>query len=86
MIIAVGLVAGLLLGRWVIWLLRDGVDLSAFAEGMAMLGGSTVITPVITGADVALVVATVLTLGFVGALYPAWRAVRIEPMEALGKH
>ncbi len=85
-IIAVGLVAGLLLGRWVIWLLRDGVDLSAFAEGMAMLGGSTVITPVITGADVALVVATVLTLGFVGALYPAWRAVRIEPLEALGKH
>lgn len=84
-IIVVGLAIGLGVGRLVLWWLRDGIDMSAFGEGMKMMGGGNRIVPVLTGDDVTIVVASVLILGFLGALYPAWRAVRIEPLEALAR-
>lgn len=82
-IIVVGLLIGLGVGRLALWWLRDGIDVSAFGEGMKMMGGGNRIVPVLTGEDVMIVVVAVLVLGFLGALYPAWRAVRIEPLDAL---
>ncbi len=82
-IVVVGLAVGLGVGRLALWWLRDGIDMSAFGEGMKMMGGGNRIVPVLTTEDLVIVVASVLVLGFLGALYPAWRAVRIEPLDAL---
>jgi lipoprotein-releasing system permease protein len=36
-----------------------------------------------SGGDVALSVAVALLVSFVATLYPAWRAARLDPVEAL---
>ena len=83
-IMLVGVAVGVILG-WVLataWL-GDGIDLSQWAQGVEMAGMRSVLTPHILLEDIILV--TVLSLGFgvLAALYPAWRAVKIKPLEAI---
>jgi putative ABC transport system permease protein len=66
-----GGVAGLVLG----WL-----ALVAFSDAMALWGASVAS---IRPALVLRALSVVLTLGLVGGLYPAWRASRLRPVEAL---
>lgn len=81
------LVLGLLIGNALaflnLWWLRDGLDLSAFAEGLAMVGVSPVIFPLLTYQDIVTANLLVLVLGAVASLYPAWRAARRVPMAAI---
>ena len=64
---------------------RTGIDLSLFSEGMREFGMSEVIYPdPVTGIYVQVAVAVFLT-AFLGAIYPAWKAIRLKPTEALSK-
>jgi putative ABC transport system permease protein len=64
---------------------RTGIDLSLFSEGMREFGMSEVIYPdPATGIYVQVAVAVFLT-ALLGALYPAWKAIRLKPVEALTK-
>ena len=79
----IGSVAGSLLAGLTIYPLRDGIDLSRFADGLEMFGYSTVLYPEMTTNDVLLANAIVILLGFIASLSPALRASRYQPVEAL---
>jgi len=78
---------GLLLGNLASWTsvvaLKGGIDLSMFAEGLEMVGMSPVIYPALAAADVTAANAIVVALGVLASLYPAWRAARYVPVEAI---
>jgi ABC-type lipoprotein release transport system permease subunit len=62
---------------------RTGIDLSALAAGMEYWGMSRVIYPSILGQDVVMANLVVFVLGLVVSLYPAVKASRFTPIEAL---
>lgn len=77
----------LALGNLVSWAsvagLKDGIDLSMFAEGFEMVGMSPVIYPALAAGDVGAANVIVVVLGVLASLYPAWRAARYVPVEAI---
>ncbi len=83
MIMAVGVALGLL-GGWlfIVWI-GEGIDLSQWAEGVDMFGMRSLLVPKLMVGDMVLVAAMSLFFGFFASLYPAWRAVKIKPLEAL---
>ena len=82
-IMVAGLVLGLAVGVMAVWWIRDGIDLSQFAQGTQMFGVRSMIKPVLLGGDVVRTVETLTAFGVVAALYPAWKAVRINALDAL---
>ena len=80
-----GVAVGVALAGAVIYWLADGIDLSLWAEGVETFGMSTVLRPVALAEDVLLIVAMSLALGVAASLYPAWRAVKVRLLEALGR-
>ncbi len=85
LILAVGMVAGALLGLGAIGSLEGGIDLSAWAEGAEMMGVSRVIVPEMRARDLIEILAVVVLLGLAGSVYPGWRAVKIDPLAALNR-
>lgn len=82
-IMAIGVLFGLLCGYLIYLMIADGIDLTAFSEGMEMAGMSSVMVPVLEWADFALVAYLSLALGILASVYPAWRAVKLTPLEAM---
>lgn len=83
-LLAIGTLAGNLLGLASCWLLSgSGIDLSAFAQGMEFAGMSRVIFPVVQAKDVIGADLTVFLLGILVSLYPAVKAARFTPVEAM---
>jgi len=80
---------GLVLGNLFAWLavtsLKDGIDVSGVAQGMEMMGASSMLYPVLHIKDVITANVVVLVLGFLASLSPAWRASRYQPVEAITK-
>jgi ABC-type lipoprotein release transport system permease subunit len=85
MLLVIGLVIGNLLAWATIKPLEGGIDISVVAEGMAMMGAASVLYPQLRLEDVILANAVVLILGFFASLSPAWRASRLQPIEAITK-
>ena len=81
------LVLGTALGNLVSWLsvaaTGEGIDVSAFAQGMEMANLSNIIPFVIVQGDLILANSVVITLGLLTSLYPAWRASSMVPADAL---
>jgi len=85
LLLAVGLAIGDVLAWASVKAIEDGVDISAVAEGMEMMGAASVLYPKLFLKDVVLANVVVLVLGFLASLSPAWRASRYEPVEAITK-
>ena len=84
LIMSAGIIIGLLVG-WLLttqWL-GDGIDLSQWAEGVEMAGMRSLLVPYLMVEDLILVAGLSLVFGVLAAIYPAWRAVKITPVEAL---
>jgi ABC-type lipoprotein release transport system permease subunit len=77
--VGIGLGVGCLLVLWV----GDGIDLSSWAEGVELAGMRSMLIPRLLPSDLALVAVLSLVFGVLASLYPAWRAVKIKPLEAL---
>jgi ABC-type lipoprotein release transport system permease subunit len=82
------LLAGIVLGNFlgllsVLALAGTGIDLSSFAAGLEYVGMARVIYPVLQGKDVLMADLVVFLLGLVVSLYPAFKAARFTPVEAL---
>jgi len=79
-----GLIVGNFLGFLSIYVLSgSGIDLSALAAGAEYAGMSRIIYPAIALKDVLVANLTVLLLGLLVSLYPAIKASRFTPVEAL---
>jgi len=81
------LLTGLVIGNVLAWAtiayLGDGLNLSAFAKGLEWAGMSSVIYPLAAASDVVMANLLVIVLGIIASLYPAWRAARYVPVEAI---
>jgi ABC-type lipoprotein release transport system permease subunit len=78
--ILVGIAVGLLI---VVWLADGGIDLSRYAQGVELAGMRSVLMPKLLPRDLVMVGGLSLIFGMLAALYPARRAVKIKPLEAL---
>ncbi len=83
LIMAVSVAVGLLLAVGVFSLMADGINLSAFDESMATFGMRPIFVPVLELRDVVLVAVMSLILGLLASFYPARRAVKQKPLDAL---
>ncbi len=83
MVMVLGLALGLAAGFGLTAYFSDGIDLSAFAQGMEMAGMRSTLVPRLMMEDVVSVGVISVVLGLLGSGYPAWRAVRVNPLEAL---
>jgi ABC-type lipoprotein release transport system permease subunit len=82
------LALGLVLGNLLSWLsiipIQDGWDISGLGvEGLEYAGMSAILYPVVQANDVILSNVVVIVLGLIASLYPAWRAARHVPVEAI---
>jgi len=55
------------------------------SEGLEMMGAGSVLTPSLQASDVVLATIVVLVLGFLASLFPAMRASRYHPVDAMTK-
>lgn len=81
---AVGLILGISMGLLLTLLLSyTGIDFSFYIESMRSWGTGSVIYPTIKLLDMIMAALIVLMTTFIAALYPALKAARIKPLEAL---
>jgi ABC-type lipoprotein release transport system permease subunit len=85
-LLAIGIVIGNGLALLTVLPLQSGIDVSMVAEGMAMMGAGSTLYPVLQSGDMLLVSVVVLLLGLLASVLPAWRAARLNPVQALNKH
>lgn len=82
-LIVIGLVVGNLLSWFSVLALADGLDLSMFARGMEAFSMPSVMKLAVSTKDVVTANTLVIVLTLVASLYPAWRAARYVPVEAI---
>ena len=75
---------GILLGLAVtLATMKSGIDLSFYAEGLEDMGYSSLVFPVIEFGMVGVIVLLVLATGLVASVYPARKALKYKPAEAI---
>ena len=83
LVMSVGVSFGLAIAFAVFAVFADGIDLTAFDESLASFGLRPIFVPVLQTGDVLLVAVMSLVLGLLASFYPAWRAVKVKPLDAL---
>jgi ABC-type lipoprotein release transport system permease subunit len=82
-LLAIGLIVGNLMSWATLVLTAEGLDFSRYAAGYEMIGLSSLIYPMLKISDVVIANLLVIGLGLLASLYPAWRAARYVPVEAI---
>ena len=79
-----GTLIGLVVGALILLPLTSiGINLSVFAEGLNSYGVGSIIYPRLTLNEVPNVLLIIPFTTMLGALYPAWRAMRLQPVTAI---
>lgn len=80
----IGTVIGIIVGIIIeIPLTYIGIDLSLFAESLKSFGAGAIIYPVIIPENLIGVLLIIPFISIVGAIYPAYRSVKLEPVSAI---
>ncbi len=86
LLLLIGQIIGSILGLASVALLaRNGIDLSALSDGLEYVGMSRMIFPVIITRDIVIANLVVFILGVLVSLYPALKAARFTPVEAMAR-
>ena len=85
LLLCLGLLLGNILAVASVMPIRDGIDLSVVAEGMEMMGVTSVLYPALKLKDIVMANVVVIILGILTSLLPAWRASQYRPVEAIAK-
>ena len=83
LLLSIGLTAGNVLAILTIKPLESGLDISVVAEGLAMMGASSMLYPSLRLHDIILANSVVLILGTLASILPAWRAAKLNPVQAI---
>jgi putative ABC transport system permease protein len=80
-----GAIAGMIIGAAVIGIFsKRGIDLTAFAQkGMEAWGFNAVMYPTLPAVYYLMVAALVVITGVAASAYPAWKALKLNPSDAL---
>jgi ABC-type antimicrobial peptide transport system permease subunit len=83
-LLILGIVVGNIFGIFtIVAFSKTGIDLSFLAEGMEFAKMSRIIYPILHGKDILLANLVVFILGLFVNIYPAVKAARFTPVEAL---
>ncbi len=83
LIVAFALAGGIVVGVGLVAFFADGIDLSNYAAGAELAGMRSRLVPHLIARDVMMLGALAVALAVFASAYPAWRAVRIKPLDAL---
>jgi ABC-type lipoprotein release transport system permease subunit len=82
-LVVTGVALGFALGLGAVWLLRGGIDLSLWAEGLRAFGIPTRLVPVARSGDVWAPSIVAVVTALAASFWPALRVVRTRPAEAV---
>lgn len=84
MLSSAGGMSGILLGMIAVWRLSyTGIDLSVWSTGLTEMGFDPIIYPEWDVALVLNIALLVVITGILASLYPAWKALKLKPFEAV---
>ena len=83
LLIGLGVLIGMLAGAATVWGLAGGIDLSAFSQALEAFKSGEVLYLEIRPMDYVIFPLAIWLLGVWVALWPAWRAAKISPVEAM---
>ena len=77
---------GLLVGWLTVTVLgKTGINISMFSEGLASYGFSAIIYPALDQEKYVIIVSMCLITAILSAIYPSYRALQLNPSEAIRK-
>jgi len=83
-LLVIGIIIGNGIGLWTVSALSsNGIDLSSLAKGMEFVGMSHIIYPAFYAKDMITANLVVFVLGLLVSLYPAIKAARFTPLQAM---
>lgn len=75
---------GLLIGYATVnYLGKNGIDLTNYSEGLEAIGYDSILYPLLQPMDYVQIVVGVVLTALLASIYPAWKAIRLKPIEAL---
>jgi len=79
----VGGPVGLLVGYLTIaYLGKEGIDLTNYSQGLEAIGYESVLYPTLQPLDYFQIVVGVVLTAFLASIYPAWKAIKLKPIDA----
>lgn len=83
LLIGLGVIIGMAMGAATVWGFADGIDLSAFSQALEAFKSGEVLYLEIKPMDYVIFPLAIWLLGVLVALWPAWRAAKTSPVEAM---
>jgi ABC-type lipoprotein release transport system permease subunit len=83
LLIGLAVLIGMAMGAATVWGLSNGIDLSAFSRALEAFKAGEVLYLKIKPIDYVVFPLAIWVLGVLVALWPAWRAAKIAPVEAM---